>query len=567
MFRSFPDKKPFIWQVGVVVTIMFAATQFTAASKHCGMSQYSIYDPKNPKRTLKCEDCPKCPPGMGVPVQCGRWKRVPNGTTINCEQCKPNKTFSNTDDSSMCSSCNECQKQIVLHQCTLTQDRKCGRSCPPKHFLDPHLDDCKECFFCCPSSQENTRMEECKALGLPSNEWCEATEENKLCKENHRSHVDETNITGTIKPTANSSIGTEWKSNNTNITGTIKPTANSSIGTEWKSNNTNITGTIKPTASSSIGTEWKSNNTNITGTIKPTASSSIGTEWKSNNTGSKVITTGIIHSNNSVSYPGANYTDGADKTGNSNYLLEVISTSVCAAALFVLVVSLIYIYKKYFQKHSGSTSRKKEYASVEQGENVEMDGLQKNLAHNSGGDLDRASVSPNPSTNVSNASSFESVHMKRNEASSDNNPTNDGMECLCQANPAQQNVGFDIERIPEDCVISEMEKLRKGTEKGCIDVMIFQVQKKLDSRETPQRKTWRSVGLALDVDPEDLALILTQPGSPTDSILEYFKTLGAREPKMRTFVQALIVCRREDLAGIICNWPYDDFQNTHRQAH
>ena len=277
------------------MTIMFAATQSTPASKQCRLSQYSIYDPKKPERTLKCEDCPKCPPGMGVPVQCGKWHRVPNGTTINCEECKLNKTFSSTDDSSMCSSCNECQKQIVLHQCTLTQDRKCG-GCPPKHFLDPHLDDCKECFFCCPSSQENTRMEECKALGLPSNEWCEATEENKLCKENYLRHVDETNITGTIKPTANSSIGTEWKSNNT---------------------------------------------------------------------GSKVVTTEVIHSTNSVSYPGANYTDGADKTGNNNYLLKVISTSVCAAALFVFVVFLIY--KKYFQKHSGSTRRKKEYASVEQG--------------------------------------------------------------------------------------------------------------------------------------------------------------------------------------------------------
>ena len=78
------------------------------------------------------------------------------------------------------------------------------------------------------------------------------------------------------------------------------------------------------------------------------------------------------------------------------------------------------------------------------------------------------------------------------------------------------------------------------------------------------------MGLALQVDPEDLDLILnstTQTDSPTDSILEYFKTLGDREPTMRKFVQALIGCGREDLAGIICNWSYDDFQNTHRQAH
>ena len=191
--------------------IMFSGMHFsTAASKECGALQYEMYDPKNPKRTVKCEDCLECPPGMGVPKQCG--SRIPNGTSIKCKRCEINKTFSNTTDSSMCNPCNECQKKIVLQQCTLTQDRKCG-GCPKKHFLEPHLDDCRECFFCCPNIPENPRMEQCEALGIPRNEWCEATKENRLCKQN-LSHLNDTNITGIIKPTTKSTTRTEWKSNN-----------------------------------------------------------------------------------------------------------------------------------------------------------------------------------------------------------------------------------------------------------------------------------------------------------------------------------------------------------------
>ncbi|XP_068694586.1 probable serine/threonine-protein kinase DDB_G0278665 isoform X2 [Montipora foliosa] len=539
---------------------MLTATQSTAASKRCGALQYRIYDPKNPERTLNCEDCPNCAPGMGVPVQCG--SSVPNGTIIKCKECQLNKTFSKSNDSSMCKQCNECQKKIVLQQCTLTQDRKCG-GCLPKHFFNPHLDDCIECYFCCPSIPGNEQMEQCKSLGLPRNEWCEATKGNKLCKRN-LSKVKQTNTTGTTRPTAKSTTWTKWKFN-------------------------------------------------------------------LDNSGTTGISGGLNHSTNLTDYSeNANYASRADQSEN-NYLPAWIATP--SAVLLIVIVGAL-IYKKLFRRHSGPLQRNQEYATVEQGENVEMGELQTSLAHNSSGsDLGMASVSstPNPSTTVSTASSFESVRVNGNDnnavnnnmeclsqgenvemgelqtslahnssgsdlgmasvsstpnpsttvstASSfesvrvngnDNNAVNNNMECLSQANPAQQNVDLDIKRIPEDCVISDMEKLCMETEKGSIDVMKFQVQKKLDFRETPQRRTWHSVGLALQVDPEDLDLILnstTQTDSPTDSILAYFKILGDREPKMRKFVQALIGCGREDLAGIICNWSYDDFQNTHHQAH
>ena len=125
-----------------------------------------------------CQDCPTCPRGEGVPVQCG--SRVPNGTSTQCKACEHGKTYSNTVDSSTCLSCNECGKKAVLQQCNLTENRKCG-DCLEKHFLEPHLNDCVECYTCCSDVPENERMGQCgKVLGLPKSEWCEANEKNKL---------------------------------------------------------------------------------------------------------------------------------------------------------------------------------------------------------------------------------------------------------------------------------------------------------------------------------------------------------------------------------------------------
>lgn len=58
-------------------------------------------------------------------------------------------------------------------------------------------------------------------------------------------------------------------------------------------------------------------------------------------------------------------------------------------------------------------------------------------------------------------------------------------------------------------MISDIEKLCSKIDDK-IDVMIFHVQKKLDIQETAARKTWRSVGLALKVDPDTLDGILSR---------------------------------------------------------
>ena len=145
----------------------------------CGPSQYTVFDPQNKEKIVMCQDCPKCPIGEGAPVQCG--SRVPNGTSTQCKACELGKTYSNTTDSSTCLSCHECGKKTVLQQCNLTENRKCG-DCLEKHFLEPHLNDCVECYTCCSDIPENERMGQCgKVLGLPKSEWCEANEKNKSC--------------------------------------------------------------------------------------------------------------------------------------------------------------------------------------------------------------------------------------------------------------------------------------------------------------------------------------------------------------------------------------------------
>ena len=100
--------------------------------------------------------------------------------------------------------------------------------------------------------------------------------------------------------------------------------------------------------------------------------------------------------------------------------------------------------------------------------------------------------------------------------------------------------------------------------------MLFHVQKELDLRETPQKKTWLSVGRALDVSANELETInsFCYPAerSPTERLLDLFKTRGSREPTMRKFVRALVACDRKDIARTICNWPWELKENTVRPS-
>ena len=132
-------------------------------------------------------------------MPCG--SRVPIGTPTDCVPCKANETYSESEDVSHCKACNICGERVVLQQCTLKQNRKCG-GCRPGYYSD-HLDECKECHYCCDDVSEQDRLQQCKDFGLPRNQWCEATDANKQCKM-QASLVNATTVgpTATVTPLA-----------------------------------------------------------------------------------------------------------------------------------------------------------------------------------------------------------------------------------------------------------------------------------------------------------------------------------------------------------------------------
>ncbi|XP_015763742.1 PREDICTED: tumor necrosis factor receptor superfamily member 16-like [Acropora digitifera] len=408
----------------------------------CGPSQYTVFNPQNQEEIVKCQDCPTCPRGEGVPEQCG--SRVPDGTSTQCKPCELGKSYSSTTDSSTCLSCHECGKKTVLQQCSLTENRKCGE-CPANYFLERHLNDCVECFTCCSDVPDSERMEQCgKDLGLPASQWCEPNEKNKLCAKLNAAKNDEANKT----TTSTSAI--------------VSPTSTSTVS-------------LVESSRSSISINESTIATNLAG------------------------------KNGQIGNPSA----------------AILISSSCICILAILILAIILIYKKWSARKTSSTNRNEEYVEVE---------------------------TENPEVQQSN-----NMNMSIN------------VDDIPQGNPqGQEMVNFDmsnIENIPEELLITDIRNLFWINNGDIEDVMIFQVQNKLDIPETVQKKTWRSVFLALKVHPDHFNKILSS-GDTTFAAIDYFETLGLQQPKLRTFVRALLVCGRNDLARIICDWPYKNNEDT-----
>ena len=177
----------------------------------------------------RCKKCPKCPPGQGLPVQCG--SNIENGTDTDCKSCKANETFSERYDSSSCNSCNLCGLKKIVQHCTPRRNRVCANSCPPGYFLDKH-DDCTKCYFCCDNVPEHDRLQKCKDLGMPRRLQCLKTKQNKRCKTLF--HQTSVKMSVTITPiNTNVSVAEKDKEPLTMINkGTITPKT-SGHGSTW----------------------------------------------------------------------------------------------------------------------------------------------------------------------------------------------------------------------------------------------------------------------------------------------------------------------------------------------
>ena len=87
------------------------------------MQNFLKYYPDDPKAQTECIACPECPPGLGLVPQCG--SKITNYTTIKCEPCQLNKTFSDNHGFESCRSCHNCGLKNVIQQYTPSQNRKC----------------------------------------------------------------------------------------------------------------------------------------------------------------------------------------------------------------------------------------------------------------------------------------------------------------------------------------------------------------------------------------------------------------------------------------------------------
>ncbi|XP_022805317.1 tumor necrosis factor receptor superfamily member 6-like, partial [Stylophora pistillata] len=143
-----------------VILVMVLWSQFVIGGPiRCSLVRnFLIYYPDDPGAEMECKACPECPLGLGLVPQCGT--KITNYTTIKCEPCQQNKTYSDKHGIESCRSCHDCGLTNVIQQCTPSQNRKCGTECPERHYLDDN-GFCQECYFCCPSVDETGRMKKC----------------------------------------------------------------------------------------------------------------------------------------------------------------------------------------------------------------------------------------------------------------------------------------------------------------------------------------------------------------------------------------------------------------------
>ena len=168
--------------LNVCVVLIWSCCILKARSRRpaCSLlTQFTIFYPSNPHAKETCRICPKCPPGYGLPVQCG--SRVSNFTSTDCEQCMEGKTYSEKNDISECKSCNDCTGKNVLQKCSKLNNSECG-TCLPEYYSVDEVDDCKKCSFCCEDALEHEHLRQCKDLGMLRHMQCEDNDKNRKCK-------------------------------------------------------------------------------------------------------------------------------------------------------------------------------------------------------------------------------------------------------------------------------------------------------------------------------------------------------------------------------------------------
>ena len=128
-------------EICLVASFFMISLMITAAEARCSQTEeFTMFDPNN-QSAETCQRCPICPPGEGLPEQCG--SRIKNGTFIGCQKCG-NGTYSDDYDRS-CKSCDQCGLRITERSCTAKQNSICSKKdCKDGYYMDLTVDGCLE---------------------------------------------------------------------------------------------------------------------------------------------------------------------------------------------------------------------------------------------------------------------------------------------------------------------------------------------------------------------------------------------------------------------------------------
>lgn len=116
----------------------------------------------------------ECNPGNGLNVQCGT--SVPFNKSIECVQCKPSITYSDTHDYSTCKICRKCKKhEEKIGYCSVEEDTtKCLGTCENDYYWENNT--CHPCSDCCGEKNISEYHEkQCENSALPISRQCRKT--------------------------------------------------------------------------------------------------------------------------------------------------------------------------------------------------------------------------------------------------------------------------------------------------------------------------------------------------------------------------------------------------------
>ena len=166
---------------------------------------------------MDCVPCANCPIGQGLSVPCG--SKVSNDSKIECVFCEPNKTYSDDHGKGHCKTCQDCGVRNVIQECTINQNRECGKTCPKGYYFDIIFDDCLAELE--PEMPPTTSMHSTRTVKLETN-GIETTETQSKTKAND---VTTTASSPSVKVKINSSrpLTGNYDSANVSPTNKVQP--------------------------------------------------------------------------------------------------------------------------------------------------------------------------------------------------------------------------------------------------------------------------------------------------------------------------------------------------------